>query len=177
MRPMKKRLIWFSLVAMSLWWTACEQNTMERDLDYTDEFEEVYPPEPVPKLLTFANGENILIQSNGGQVVAGTDTLKWEASPLHEGSAMIVRYQVLFGTEDETFDGDDNSLLSVNTSDEEGKATTLGISHILLDDIAANAGIAPGETGTLTWKVRAYCGLDKTLSDVTGNFTVTRSQE
>ncbi len=177
MKPMKKHLIWFSIATLPLWWTACDQNTMVRDLDYTDEFEEVYPPEPVPKLLTFANGENIQIQSNGGQIVAKADTLKWVSSPLHEGSAMMVRYQVLLGTEDETFKGDESTILSVFTSGEEGKSTALGISHILLNDIAANAGISPGETGTLTWKVRAYCGLDKTLSNVTGNFTVTRPQE
>ncbi len=148
---------------------------MIRDLKYADEFEEVYPPEPVPALTAFADGELITIQANeSGQIVANTDTLKWDESPLHEGSLMVVRYQVLIGTEDETFDGDDSSLLSVSTADGEGLDTTLTLNHVTLDDIAMNAGINAGETGTLSWKVRAYCGLDKTLSDVTGYFRVAR---
>lgn len=172
----KKSFMWLSLVAMPLCWTACNQNTMVRDLDYSEEFEEVYPPEPVPKLLTFANGETITITATDGNIDVKSDTLKWEASPLHEGSLMIVRYQVLLGTENETFQGKDASLLSVQTSNEEGIATSLTLNHTLLDDIAENAGIQPGETGTILWKVRAYCGLDRTLSNVTGQFNVTRPE-
>lgn len=149
---------------------------MVRDLDYSEEFEEVYPPEPVPKLLTFANGETITITATDGNVNANSDTLRWEASPLHEGSLMVVRYQVLLGTEDETFQGDDDSLLSIQTSIDEGRGTYLSLNHAILNDIARDAGIEPGETGTISWKVRAYCGLDKTLSNVTGQFNVSRPE-
>lgn len=158
-------LVLFSLIFL---FASCDQETMKWDLTDADQFERVYTPTPVTSLTSLA-GYDLLVLSSGNEVFS------WEPSALREGSKMLVRYEILFGVEKETYTGkSDADLLSVKTADEEGVDTLLTLSHSNIDKIANAAGIGADEIGTLSWKVRAYCGLDSSLSTVTGYFRVLR---
>jgi|WetSurMetagenome_2_1015567.scaffolds.fasta_scaffold23357_2 starch-binding outer membrane protein SusE/F len=144
---------------------SCEQDPLnwKNKLAYKKDFEAVYTPTAVQTLLSFANNETIDLS------ITGNDTLKWKASVLPKGSAMVVRYEVLLDSCDNNFNKTDNGLLGVITSGNEGIDTTLVISSSALVSIASNAGFNEG-IKTLSWKVRAYCGLDNSISKVTGHF-------
>lgn len=152
----------FLLVCVS-----CSQDTMDRDLATQDEFEKAYTPEPVTSFTSFA-GYDLIVLSSGSEVFA------WTPSKLHKGSQMVVSYEVLYGREDETFDSGDDQLLAVEKSNSQGVDTLLTIYHNTIDEIAEKAGIENDEIGTIAWKVRSYCGLDISLSTVTGYFRILR---
>jgi len=145
---------------------SCEQNPLnwKDKLAYKKDFEAVYTPTAVQTLLSFANNETIDLS------ITGNDTLKWKSSVLPKGSAMVVKYEVLLGSNDANLKETDDKLLGVETSDNEGADTTLVISSTTLESIASAAGITAGQTGTISWKVRAYCGQDNSVSSVTGHF-------
>ena len=146
---------------------SCEQDPLnwKNKLAYKKDFEAVYTPTAVQTLLSFANNETIDLS------VIGNDTLKWKSSVLPKGSAMVVRYEVLLDSCDNNFNKTDNKLLSVITSGDEGIDTTLIINSSTLVGIASNAGFKAG-LKTLSWKVRAYCGEDNSVSASTGHFKV-----
>ncbi len=158
-------LVLFSLVFL---FVSCEQETMTRDLTDADQFERIYTPTPVTSLNSWA-GYDLLVLSSGSEIFS------WKPSALRKGSKMLVRYEALFGVENETYIGkSDVALLSVKTADEEGVDTLLTLSHSNIDKIASAAGIGADQIGTLSWKVRAYCGMDSSLSTATGYFKVLR---
>ena len=155
------------MLALPLGWSSCNKDTRYHDLPYEDEFEPVYPVPAVTTLLTPTNGEAI---TSGGDAVL----FSWEEPELPEGSQMVLKYEVLFGPEGFDFTQADDKSNSVRTSDSDGRDPSLSLYGSFLELIAAEAGIEPGETGVIQWKVRSYCGLDMTLSTATGSITVTR---
>lgn len=150
-----------------LFCASCAQNIMDRDLSTESEFEKAYVPEPVTTLTSFA-GYDLIVLSSGSEIFT------WLPSKLREGSNMVVSYEVLFGKEDETFNNGDDQLLSIKKSDYQGVDTLLTLYHSTIDEIAEKAAIGDDEIGTIAWKVRSYCGLDMSLSSVTGYFKVLR---
>lgn len=165
---MKSNQIYLVLFSVVFFLASCNQETMKRDLTDADQFERIYAPEPVTTLTSLA-GYDLLVLSSGNEV------FKWKPSLLREGSKMLVRYEVLFGKENQTFSGiEDSKFLAVKTADEEGVDTLLTLNHSNIDKIASAAGIAADQIGVVSWKVRAYCGLDNSLSTATGFFKVLR---
>ena len=155
------------MLALPLGWSSCDQDTRTHDLPYEDEFEPVYPVPAVETLLAPANGTAII---SGGDAVV----FSWKEGELPEGSQMVVKYEVLFGPQGHDFTQMDEESNSVQTSDMQGGDPQLTLYGSFLDLIAEEAGIEPGATGTILWKVRGYCGLDQTLSTATGSIQVTR---
>lgn len=168
MRVIRRNLMWLCFLALAHGMTSCEQDTLVRDLPYENEFETAYAPTAVSKLLTPSDGEEIVADRSK------TITFSWEKSKNPEGSNMYVKYEVLFGSEGCDFTKVDEKSNSVQRADNEGKNTQLSLSGAFLDIIANEAKIEAGSTGILVWKVRAYCGLDETLSSVEGKIKVTR---
>lgn len=164
---MKRNIIYSVLLFVLVTWISCSQETMERDLECEDKFEEVYVPRPVSSLTSFA-GYDLIVLSSGNEIFG------WSPSVLREGSAMVVKYEVLYGRENENFQKDDKDLLAVRIANNLGVDTLLTVSHTVLNNIAVSAGIGTDEIGTVSWKVRAYCGLDTSLSSVTGYFRMLR---
>lgn len=92
---------------------------------------------------------------------------EWEAVRVEDSGA--AQYEVLF----DKADGDFSEPIYTVVSDNTGFTNAATITHKVLNNIAAKAGIAPGETGSIIWKVAASRGINRVFSEESRTLTIT----
>lgn len=95
-----------------------------------------------------------------------TVVFEWSALP---NANETTKYTVLFDHEGTKFEWPADSFLS----DNEGKSTTLTLTHESLDLLAEKVGIPAKRTGSLVWAVDARAG-EHVITSVAGRVTVKR---
>jgi|GEM_PF-320822 len=93
---------------------------------------------------------------------------EWESSKAEDSGAPL--YEVVF----DKADGDFSNPIYKVLSDENGGRNYATISHKVLNNIGAKAGLNGGETGTIKWSVIASRGINVTPVQVSRKLTVTR---
>lgn len=139
---------------------ACD-NEVNKGFD-PDEYEPVVAPDPVRTLNTMASGERIILSSSA------TESIVFSWSPTEEHGNTVYRYEVLM----DTIGGDFSKPIYTGQADGNGLETKLTISHYQLNTIGRQAKFRCNNNGTLRWKVRAYCGLDQSISSLEGYFVI-----
>ena len=95
--------------------------------------------------------------------------LSWSGGGASDGSYVI--YEVLFARKGSDFSGPVERIQS-----DFGAQPQLTLTHAILNSIARKAGIAPGETGEISWTVLASKGGDVKTADLSNNIEVTRAE-
>ncbi|MBD8387144.1 SusE domain-containing protein [Dysgonomonas sp. BGC7] len=127
-----------------------------------EDYEPIVPPEPVRTLTSMASGERVILSGTSVEDIV----LSWIPTVVKGNT--VFRYEVLFDTND----GDFSNPIEVLKSDKEALETKLTLSHFQMNAIGRLAKFKCNSNGTLRWKVRAYCGLDQSLSSLEGTFTI-----
>lgn len=83
---------------------------------------------------------------------------EWESALVADGGA--AQYEVVF----DKVDGDFGKPLYTVTSDNNGNSNGANISHKILNQVAAKAGIEPGQNGDVSWSVYSIRGMKRVLS-------------
>jgi hypothetical protein len=116
----------------------------------------------VDKLYEPANEKYTILQPSGSMY------FEWEKAYASDNS--IVYYEVLFDTQD----GDFSNPVYIVTSDNKGLSNGATITHKIINNIAAKAGIELGEEGVLKWTVRSNRGLNFEQAEESRTFTLIR---
>lgn len=155
-----KKLIYLCLLLFLVGMTACD-NKLNPGFD-PDDYEPIIPPEPVRTMDTMASGERVIL--SGASL---TDIiLKWTPTEKHGNT--IYRYEVLI----DTIGGDFKKPVEVSFSDNNGLEPQLTLTHHQVNTIGKLAKFRCNTNGTLRWKIRAYCGLDQSISSLEGYFVI-----
>ncbi|MDD7632924.1 MAG: SusE domain-containing protein [Parabacteroides sp.] len=133
---------------------ACSSDGEVRDLQVTA-VQSIYEP---------ADAKSVVLQSSSSASLY----FEWEPSLAEDGGAVL--YEVVF---DKT-DGDFSDPLAIIASDNNGAMNHATISHKTLNQIAASAGVASAETGTLKWTVYASKGIFPVKAQEDRTLTITR---
>ncbi len=99
---------------------------------------------------------------------ASTAYFEWEYADVDKVGTLL--YQVVF----DKADGDFSNPVYKLYSDNNGLKNCATITHKLLNQIAAKAGIKSAETGVMKWTVIASKGLDTVKASTENRLTVTR---
>lgn len=158
---MKKRLMDFSLLLFLIMGLAACENKLNPGFD-PDDYEPVVAPDPVRTMDAMASGERIVLSGSSLTDVV----LKWTPTTPHGNT--VYRYEVLL----DTIGGDFSSPVEVSFSDNNGTENQLTLTHYQLNTIGKLAKFRCNTNGTLRWKVRAYCGLDQSISSLEGYFVI-----
>jgi hypothetical protein len=126
-----------------------------------DEFKEVSVT-PVERFYEPENEKYTILQPSGSMY------FEWEKAYAEDNS--VVYYEVLFDTQD----GDFSEPVYIVTSDNKGLSNGATISHKILNNIAAMAGIELGQEGVLKWTVRSNRGLNFQLAEENRTITIIR---
>lgn len=92
---------------------------------------------------------------------------EWEAVRVEDSGA--AQYEVLF----DKVGGDFSAPIYMVVSDNNGFTNAATITHKVLNKIATKAGIAPGETGSVIWKVASSRGINRVLSEESRTLSIT----
>ncbi|MDD4515165.1 SusE domain-containing protein [Massilibacteroides sp.] len=92
---------------------------------------------------------------------------EWEAVRVEDSGA--AQYEVLF----DKAGGDFSEPIYIVVSDNNGYTNAATITHKVLNKIATKAGIAPGETGDVIWKVASSRGINRVFSEASRTLTIT----
>jgi len=155
---MKKFFMWFTIFLYLFGvFISCSDKDGEDD-------EQLYV-EAVKSLTSPSDGYSIELTSST------TDNIEfsWEKAVTSYGLVPI--YEVVFIKED----GDFATPVEKIRADNPGKDNKVKITHRQLDQIAKNAGIAEGASGTLLWSVNASSGSLKVIAEKSNKITLTRS--
>ncbi|MDR2955221.1 MAG: SusE domain-containing protein [Prevotella sp.] len=130
--------------------------------------DDVDPPyiNPVKTLLSPANGYSVELTSTT------TDVVEFEWGKAEASSGVTPIYEVVFIKEG----GDFNKPLSTVKTGNSGKDSKMNITHRQLDQIAESAGIAEGESATLSWSVNASSSSLKVIAAQSNKITLTRTK-
>ncbi len=150
-----------AMLSISLLAAVSCENVVNPGFDQND-YEPIVPPDPVRTLDSMASGERVVLSEGSLTDVV----LSWTPTEPHGNT--VYRYEVLIDTED----GDFSAPVETTFSDNNGIETTLTLTHYQLNTIGRLAGFRSNTEGTLRWKVRAYCGLDESMSSVEGWFSI-----
>lgn len=96
-------------------------------------------------------------------------SLYFEWEPVRVEDSGAAQYEVLFDVEG----GDFSNPIYLVVSDNNGFSNAATITHKILNKIAAKAGIVPGETGNLIWKVASSRGINRVFSEESRTLTIT----
>lgn len=157
---MKKHLSKFIMLLCIIAFASCS-NDLNPGFDPGD-YEPIVPPEPVRTLTSMASGERVVLSGTSIEDII----LSW--IPTEPKGNTVFRYEVLF----DTLGGDFTKPVAAIKSDKEALASQLTVSHFQMNAIGKLARFKANSNGTLRWRVRAYCGLDKALSSLEGTFTI-----
>ena len=94
--------------------------------------------------------------------------LSWERTSCTNNASVF--YKILFTDTEKDFN---NPLCSLE-SEQSGYSTSITLQPSEIDNIAAQAGIKPGEKGAICWTVEAESGVNKLINSATRTITVTR---
>ena len=138
MTTIMKNLMYMAIVAMIFSFASCNDD-----------------PTPQMHIAAFPGGliapvssdEPVMLTSDGD----GFLEFSWEASQTAD-----VTYEVFF----DRARGDFYAPVERIKSDDDGKRTSVTVTHAQLDEIAEKAGIREGATGTVKWTVVANDGID-----------------
>lgn len=126
------------------------------------EYEPIILPEPVHTLNSMASGERVVLTEG-----SLTDILlSW--TPTAKQGNTVYRYEILFDGPN----GDFSKPIQVLTADNNGLDSKSTLTHYQVNMIGKMAGFKANTNGTLHWKVKAYCGLDESISTLEGYFVV-----
>lgn len=131
---------------------ACDSDGVVRDYGVT----------PVKKLYEPDNGKAIILQANG------TLFFEWEPALAEDGGNPL--YEVVFDTEN----GDFSNPIAVFAANNNGGDNHVTLTHKQINKIAAEAGVASEEQGTLKWSVYSSKGYEPVLALENRSLTVTR---
>ncbi len=95
-----------------------------------------------------------------------TEKFEWEQAVA--GKEVTPKYEIIFFKENETIA---NALFSVQSI-----INNLTINHIKLNEIAENAGIEAGNSGSVNWTVRAYYGSNSVMSKEVNTVIIKRPE-
>ena len=109
-----------------------------------------------------ASGERVVLSSSSLTDIV----LKWTPTTAHGNT--VYRYEVLI----DTIGGDFTNPVEISLSDNNGLEPQLTLSHDQANAIGKLAKFRCNTNGTLRWKVRAYCGLDDSISSLEGFFVI-----
>lgn len=153
-------LLKFVLLLFCISLAACD-NKLNPGFDQND-YEPIVPPDPVYTLNSMSSGERVIL--NNGSLT--NIVLSW--TPTTEHGNTLYRYEVLF----EGPDGDFSDPIQIFTSDNNGTEPQLTLSHYQANVLGHLANFKANSNGTLRWKIKAYCGLDESISSLEGYFVV-----
>ena len=95
-----------------------------------------------------------------------TEKFEWEQAVA--GKEVTPKYEIIFFKENETIA---NALFSVQSI-----INNVTINHIKLNEIAENAGIEAGNSGSVNWTVRAYYGSNSVMSKEVNTVIIKRPE-
>lgn len=152
---MKTILINISLLfSIAFAFIACETDNMNyKDAAVT----------PVKALYEPTNNRTIKLLSSASA------SLYFEWEPVRVEDSGAAQYEVLF----DKAGGDFSDPIYLVVSDNTGFSSAATITHKVLNKIAVKAGIAPGETGSVIWKVASSRGVNRAFSDESRTLTIT----
>lgn len=127
-----------------------------------DDYESIVPPDPVRTMDAMASGERVVLSGSALSDIV----LKWTPTTPH--GKTVYRYEVLI----DTIGGDFSNPVEVSFSDNNGVESQLTLTHYQANTIGRLAKFRCNTNGTLRWKVRAYCGLDQSISSLEGYFVI-----
>lgn len=96
-----------------------------------------------------------------------TEKFEWQHAEASKG--VTPKYEILFFKDNQT---PSNTISSIAAS----TSNNIYINHVKLNDIAARAGIEPGNSGTIQWTIRAYHESVTVLSQVTNTLVIQRTE-
>lgn len=153
----------FFKVAMLLLLTGLAACDNERNPGFDpNDYEPIVAPDPVHTLDAMASGERVVLSSSSLTDIV----LKWTPTTAHGNT--VYRYEVLI----DTIGGDFTNPVEISLSDNNGLEPQLTLSHYQANAIGKLAKFRCNTNGTLRWKVRAYCGLDDSISSLEGFFVI-----
>ena len=153
----------FFKVAMLLLLTGLAACDNERNPGFNpNDYEPIVAPDPVHTLDAMASGERVVLSSSSLTDIV----LKWTPTTAHGNT--VYRYEVLI----DTIGGDFTNPVEISLSDNNGLEPQLTLSHYQANAIGKLAKFRCNTNGTLRWKVRAYCGLDDSISSLEGFFVI-----
>lgn len=116
----------------------------------------------VENLYAPADGKAVKLLSSSSAALY----FEWESALVADGGA--AQYEVVF----DKVDGDFSKPLYSVTSDNNGNSNGANISHKILNQVAARAGIEPGTSGDVSWSVYSIRGMRRVLSKVIKVLTI-----
>ena len=116
----------------------------------------------VENLYAPADGKAVKLLSSSSAALY----FEWESALVADGGA--AQYEVVF----DKVDGDFSKPLYSVTSDNNGNSNGANISHKILNQVAARAGIEPGTSGDVSWSVYSIRGMRRVLSKVKKVLTI-----
>ena len=120
-----------------------------------------------------SDSKGLIEPVDGKAIVLETSTtastyFEWEYADVEESGTAL--YQIAF----DKMEGDFSNPVYKMYSDNNGYKNCATITHKVLNDIAAKAGIKSAETGTIKWTVFSSKGMNTVKSSVENSLTITR---
>ncbi|TKC07131.1 SusE domain-containing protein [Pedobacter frigoris] len=143
----------FSLIVL-LTFSGCAKEEKFKEVTVT-EVTTLYAPD---------NGRNVTLQASGNPSLY----FEWEKAVAQDNG--LVYYDVVFDKES----GDFSKPIYVAPADNNGISRGAVITHKVLNQIAALAGIPSATQGTIKWTVKSSRGLTKVMSKQIRTLTITR---
>lgn len=152
---MKKILTNITMIcALAIAFAACDSDGEVRHLGVTA-VEKFYGP----------NDELDLVLQGSS---SASQVFEWEIARAEDSG--LVLYEVAF----DKVDGKFSSPLRLVTADNNGASATATISHKILNEVAASAGVESSEKGTIKWTVFSSKGINPVKAREERKMTITR---
>jgi len=148
---------WYFKVIAMFAWAASIFSCKKDDMNYSDAevsaVEHLYSP---------VDGRAVKLLNSASAALY----FEWESALVADGGA--AQYEVVF----DKVGGDFSKPLYTVTSDNNGNSNGANISHKILNQVAAKAGIEPGTSGDISWSVYSIRGMKRVLSQANRKLTI-----
>ncbi|WP_158655986.1 SusE domain-containing protein [Sphingobacterium sp. HMA12] len=147
----EKDMKWYfkviAMIVLAAGIVSCKKDDMKYSDADVSAVENLYAP---------ADGKSVKLLSSSSAALY----FEWESALVADGGA--AQYEVVF----DKVDGDFSKPLYTVTSDNNGNSNGANISHKILNQVAAKAGIEPGTSGDVSWSVYSIRGMKRVLGKV-----------